>query len=142
MATHSKCKQKEHIRKPAKLANILIFWSILPISTGASDRSFYSTFNKRFDHLETLLTICRPKKVFSAGLLCGPLVPSPQSKCPKRTFMCPKSIMLQFQICYQSSSKMFRGKRLKNVWSIFLKLQVTALDSQEIVRTIFLQNTS
>ena len=27
----------------------------------ASDRSFYPIFNKRFDHLETLLTICRPK---------------------------------------------------------------------------------
>ena len=59
-------------------------------STGASGRSFYPIFNKRFDHLETLLTICRPKKVLSAGSLCGPLVPSPQSKCPKRTFMLPQ----------------------------------------------------
>ena len=63
---------------------------ISAISTGASDRSFYSIFNKRFDHLETLLTICRLKKVLSAGSLCGPLVPSPQSKCPKRTFMLPQ----------------------------------------------------
>ena len=60
----------------------------LPIyySTGASDRSFYPIFNKRFDHLETLLT----QKVLSAGSLCGLLVPSPQSKCPKRTFMLPQ----------------------------------------------------
>ena len=71
-------------------------------STGPSDRSFYSIFNKTFDHLETLLTICRPKKALSAGSLCRSLVPSSQSKCPKRTFMLPQSIMLQFQVCYQS----------------------------------------
>ena len=59
-------------------------------STGASDRSFYPIFNKKFDHLETLLTIHRPKKVLSAGSLCRPLVPSPQSKCPKRTFILPQ----------------------------------------------------
>ena len=59
-------------------------------STGASDRNFYPIFNKRFDHLETLLTICWPKKVLSAGSLCRPLVPSPQSKCLKRTFMLPQ----------------------------------------------------
>ena len=69
-------------------------------STGASDKSFYPIFNKRFDHLETLLAICRPIKVLSAGSPCGPLVPSHQSKCPKRTFML--NITLQFQICYQS----------------------------------------
>ena len=57
------------------------------ISTGASDRSFYPIFNKRLDHLETLLTIQRPKKVLLAGSLRGPLVPSPQSKCPKMIFM-------------------------------------------------------
>ena len=51
-------------------------------STEASDRSFYPIFNKMFDHLETMLTICRPKTVLPAGSLCGPLVPSPQSKCP------------------------------------------------------------
>ena len=56
-------------------------------STGASDRSFYPIFNKKFDHLKTLLTICRPKNVLSAESLCRPLVSSPQSKCPKRTFM-------------------------------------------------------
>ena len=72
------------------------------VSTGASDRSFYPIFNKRFDHLETLLTICTPKNVLSAWSLCGSLVPSPHSKCPKRTFMLPKSIMPQLQICYQS----------------------------------------
>ena len=60
------------------------------ISTGASRRSFYPIFNKRFDHLEALLTICRPKKFLSAGSLCGPLVPSPQPKYPKRTFNLPQ----------------------------------------------------
>ena len=59
-------------------------------STGASDRSFYPLFNKKFDHLETLLTIHRPKKFLSPWSLCGPLVPSPQSKCHKRTFILPK----------------------------------------------------
>ena len=59
-------------------------------STEARDRSFYPTFNKRFDHLEAFLIICRPKKVLSAGSLCGSLVPSPQSKYPKRTFMLPQ----------------------------------------------------
>ena len=59
-------------------------------STGASDRSFYPILNKRFDHLETLLTIYRPKNVLSAGLPCGPLVPSAQSKCSKKTFILPQ----------------------------------------------------
>ena len=36
-------------------------------STGASNRSFCSIFIKRFDHSETLLTKCRPKKALSAG---------------------------------------------------------------------------
>ena len=63
---------------------------IAPYSTGASYRSFYPIFNKTFYHLETLLTICRPKNVLSAGSLCGPLVSSPQSKCPKRAFMLPQ----------------------------------------------------
>ena len=61
-----------------------------PNRTGASDRSFYPIFNKKFDHLETLLIIHIPKKDFSAVSLCRPLVPSPQSKCPKRTFMLPQ----------------------------------------------------
>ena len=69
-------------------------------STGASDRSFYPIFNKKFDHLETLLTIHRPKKVLSSGSLCGPLVPSLNA--PKGPSYYPKSIMLQFQICYHS----------------------------------------
>ena len=59
-------------------------------STGDNDRSFYPIFNKRFDRIETLVTIHRPKKVLSAKLLCGPLVTSPQSKCPKRIFMLPQ----------------------------------------------------
>ena len=49
-------------------------------NAGAKDRSFYPIFNKRFDHLQTLLTIYRLKRVLSAGSLCGPLVLSPQSK--------------------------------------------------------------
>ena len=63
---------------------------IIYYSGGACDGSFYPIFNKRFDHLETLLAIHRPKKVLSAGSLCGRLVPSPQSICPKRTFMLPQ----------------------------------------------------
>ena len=60
------------------------------VITAASARSFYPIFNKRFDHLEALLTICTLKKVLPTGSLCGPLVPSPLSKCPKRTFMLPQ----------------------------------------------------
>ena len=59
-------------------------------STGARDRSFYPIFNKRFHHIETLLTIRRPKKVLSGRSLCRPLVPSSQSKCPKRSFILPQ----------------------------------------------------
>ena len=59
-------------------------------STGGSSRSFYHTFNKRSDLLETLLKICRPNKVLPAGSLCRPSLPSPQSKCPKRTFILPQ----------------------------------------------------
>ena len=78
-------------------------------STGVSDRSFYPIFNKTFDHFETLLTIHRPEKVLSSRSLCGPLVPSLQSKCPKRTFIFnyPKSMMFQFQICCHSHLKCF-----------------------------------
>ena len=43
-----------------------------------------------FDHLETLLKIHRPKNVLSAGPLREPLMPSPQTKCPKRTFILPQ----------------------------------------------------
>ena len=71
-------------------------------STGASERSFYPIYNKRFDHLETLQTIHRPKKVLSAESLCGPLVPSPSLNAPKGPLYYPKSIMLQIQICYRS----------------------------------------
>ena len=56
-------------------------------STGTSDRSFCPIFNKRFDHLETLLPMHRPKNVLSAGSLCESLMASPQSKCPKRIFI-------------------------------------------------------
>ena len=59
-------------------------------SSGAINGSICLIFNKRFDHLETLLTIHRPEKVLLAGLLCGSLLPSPQSKCLKRVFMLPQ----------------------------------------------------
>ena len=71
-------------------------------STGASDGSFYPIFNKRFDHLETLLTIHRTNKVLSAGSLCESLVPSPQSKCPKRTFILPQKYHASVLNCYHS----------------------------------------
>ena len=71
-------------------------------STGASDKCFYSTFIKSFDHLETLLTIHRPKIFLSVGSLCGPLVPVLNLNAPKGPSYYPKSIMLQFQICYHS----------------------------------------
>ena len=50
--------------------------------------TFDNYFHKTANHndLEILLIIHRPKKVLSAGSLYGHLVPSPQSKCPKRTF--------------------------------------------------------
>ena len=72
----------------------------LTLSTGASDRSFYLIFHKRFDQLETLLTIHRSKKVLAAGSLPGPLVLVPSLNTPKGPSSYPKSIMLQFQICY------------------------------------------
>ena len=75
------------------------------ISTGASNRSFYSIFWKRFDHLETLLTIHRPKKVLSAGSLCRPLVPSLSLNAPKGPSYYPKSIMLQLQVCHVNASQ-------------------------------------
>ena len=80
-------------------------------STGASDRSFYPIFNKRFDHLVTLLKICGPKKVLSAGSLCRPLVSNPQSKCPQKRPSCyPKSIMFHFKYVFKAT-EMFHGKQ-------------------------------
>ena len=70
--------------------NLLQIYGHLTLSTGASDRSFYLIFQKRFDQLETLLTIHRSKKVLAAGSLRGSLVASPQPKCPKRTFILPQ----------------------------------------------------
>ena len=98
----------EHLRTTAS-GNIPLFNNVntssRDYSTGASNRGFYTIFNKRFDHLETLLIICTPKKVLSAGSLCGPLVPTPQSKCPKRTFLLPKK--------YQVSVSNMLSKPLK-----------------------------
>ena len=70
--------------------NSMMFSDTKYISTGASDRSFYPFFKKIFDHLETLLTIQWPKNVLSAGSLYENLVPSPLSKCSKRTFILPQ----------------------------------------------------
>ena len=69
-------------------------------TTRASNWSFYPFFNKRFDHLETLLAIHTPKKVLSARSLCGSLAPVPYA--PKGPLYYPKSITLQFQIYYHS----------------------------------------
>ena len=89
----------------------LLFWlQSSPFSTGASNRSFNPVLNKRFDHLETLLTICRPKKVLSAGSLCGPLVPSQQSKCPKRIFVTSKVSCFSYKYVIKAI-EIFHGKR-------------------------------
>ena len=42
---------------------VILLIAYLFLTLQASARSFYPIFNKRIDHLETLLTICRPKKV-------------------------------------------------------------------------------
>ena len=81
-----------------------IDYDLTNYSTGASDRSFYSIFNKRFDHLETLLTTDWPKKVLSAGSLCGPLVPCPQSKCPKRTFMLAQKYQSHWNVSWKTKT--------------------------------------
>ena len=54
-------------------------------------QKFLPRFNKRFGHVEKLLTMHKPKNVLSAGSLSGPLVPSPQSKCPQKTFILPQT---------------------------------------------------
>ena len=71
-------------------------------SIGASDRSFYPIFNKRFDHLETLLTMQTPKKCCQLGHCAGLQCLVPSLNAPKGPLYYPHSIMLQFQICYHS----------------------------------------
>ena len=83
---------------------------VLLNSTRASDRSFYSIFNKRIYHSETMLAIWRPKKVLSPGSLCWPLVPSPQSKCLKRTLCYPKVSRFSFKYVIKAT-EMFHVKR-------------------------------
>ena len=110
--------QQKHIFKHAKqyfpglLPSSLGFqlFLIAPYSTGASYRSFYPIFNKTFYHLETLLTICRPKKVLSAGSLCGPLVPIPEFECPKRTFMLPQKYHVSISNMLSKLLKYFMEK--------------------------------
>ena len=70
----------------------------------------FTPFLTIFDNLETLLTICRPQKVLSAGPLCGPLVPIPQSKCSKRTFMLPPNSSFSFKYVIKAT-EMFHVKR-------------------------------
>ena len=65
----------------------LIFFEVFLFLIQESVTSFYPIFNKRFGHLETLLTVHGPKNVLSAGSLCRPLVSSPQSKYHERTFI-------------------------------------------------------
>ena len=100
-------------------------------STGASDQSFYHIFNKKFDHLETLLTIHRPKKVLSAGSLCGPLVPSPQSKCPKRTFMLPQKYHVSVSNTLPEPLKCFMENESQR------KFQGPSLGQRSGARTLF-----
>ena len=71
-------------------------------STGASDRSFYPIFNKRFDHLEKLLKNADQKKFCQLGHCAGLWFPVPSLDAPKGPSCYPKSIMFQFEICYQS----------------------------------------
>ena len=72
-------------------------------STGASDRCFCPIFNKSSDHLETLLTIHKPKKFCQLGHCAGLQCPVPNLNAPKGPLSYyPKSIMPQFQICYHS----------------------------------------
>ena len=68
----------------------------LLVSTRASDRIFNLIFSKKFDQLETLLTLQRPKKALSAGSLCGSLVPIPQSKRSQKTFILPRKYQTSF----------------------------------------------
>ena len=79
----------------------------IKVSTGASDRSFYPIFSKKFDLLETLMIIFRSKKVLSAGSLCGHLVSSPPSKFPKRTFM----LLGKYHVSVIKATEMFHGTR-------------------------------
>ena len=67
-----------------------------------SQRRFYPIFNKKSDLSEILLSIHRPKNVLSAGSLCRLLVSSPQSKCPKRTFILPKKYHASVSNIYHS----------------------------------------
>ena len=78
------------------------------ISTGASDRSFYSIFNKTFDSIETLLKIHKPKKVLSDGSLCRPIVPSPQ----KDLRIIPKVSCFSFKYVIIATQRFPRKQKL------------------------------
>ena len=83
-----KIKQKVRIKTPQTSIDIFLNQTLVRVnrlfvwiypnqidsanSTGASDRNFYTIFNKRFrNHLETLLTIHRPKKLCQLGHSAG-----------------------------------------------------------------------
>ena len=69
-------------------------------STRAINRSFYPIL--RCDHLETLLTIHRPKEFCQLGRCAGPSCSVPNINALKGPSYYLQSIMIQFQICYQS----------------------------------------
>ena len=71
-------------------------------STGASDRSFYLIFNRKVESLRNIADNTQTKKVLSAGSLCRILVPSPQSKCPQKTFIIPQKYHDSIEIYYDS----------------------------------------
>ena len=72
------------------------------LSTEVSNKNLYPIFNKRFDHLKTLLTIHTPRNVFQLGHCVALQGPVPSLNAQKGSSYYPKSIMLQFQICYHS----------------------------------------
>ena len=63
---------------------------------------FIPFLTKKFDHLETLLTIHRHKKYLSAGHCASLQCPVARLNAPKGPSNYVKCIMLQFQICYHS----------------------------------------
>ena len=101
--TYSIHNESEFCDKFSKsLRRVCSFLKDKPESTGASDRGFYPIFSKRFDPLETLLTIHRPKKFCQLGHCAGLQCSVPNLNTPKGPSSYPKSIMLQFQLCYLS----------------------------------------
>ena len=89
--------------------SFLVAWAVLKRFNGnrhsllvqePATEVFTPFFNKRFDHLELLLTICRSKKSFVSWVTVQ--CPVSSLNASKGPSCYPKSIMFQFQICYQS----------------------------------------